>query len=167
MHVDVSDPFAKQAVPLDELHRFVVGRDHGPRKIVEQFKERLAIFQAAACDLPHDEGMHHHGCTLKQGDKPKIATAQVIHPHRRIHEDQAARSARLRGAAWSSGCVPPKRASRLALSRSIKAFKLSLKMAVRSIGPINLLALASNSSSMLSVVRMLLLLGLSIKYNII
>jgi hypothetical protein len=47
------------------------------------------------------------------------------------------------------------RASRLALSRSISAFKLSLKTAVRSIGPINLLALASNSSSMLMVVRML------------
>ena len=47
------------------------------------------------------------------------------------------------------------RASRLALSRSISAFKLSLNTAVRSIGPINLLALASYSSSMLMVVRML------------
>ena len=41
--------------------------------------------------------------------------------------DQTVRLERLRGAALSSGCVPPNRASRLALSRSIKAFKLSLK----------------------------------------
>jgi hypothetical protein len=60
----------------------------------------------------------------------------------------------VRGAAFKSGCVPPKRAKRLALSRSMRARKPSLTTAVRSIGPVSLVAFASNSSSMLIVVRM-------------
>lgn len=103
MHVDIPDPFAVQTMPLDERHRFIVSGRHGSRQIMEQLEERLAITQAPACDLTQHERMHDHSRTLQRGDKPRVATAQVIHPHRRIDEDQAARSARLRGAALSSG----------------------------------------------------------------
>jgi hypothetical protein len=103
--------------------------------------------------------MHHHGRALKQVEKPWIATAKVIDPHGRVDQNQAGFSARRRGAAFNAGCVPPNRARRLALSLSMSAFNPSLNMAVRSIGPTNLVALASNSSSMLTVVRMFSPLG--------
>lgn len=157
MDVDIPDSFAVQGMAFDELHYLAVSGHHGSRQILQQFKKRLAVTQASASDLAHHERMHHHGRTLQQVDKPRVATAEVIDPHRSVDQDQAGRSVRLRGAAFNASWTPPIRASRLALSRSISAFKASLKTAVRSMGPVSLMALASNSSSMLMVVRMLLL----------
>jgi hypothetical protein len=98
--------------------------------------------------------MHDDDRSFQQVDKPWITTAKVIDPHGRVYQNQAERACRLRGAALNVGWVPPNRARRLALSRSMRAFNPSLTMAVRSIGPANLVAFASNSSSILIVVRM-------------
>jgi hypothetical protein len=46
----------------------------------------------------------------------------------------------------------------------MSAFKPALATAVRAIGPASLVAFASNSSSMLIVVRMISPIGLGIKY---
>lgn len=49
----------------------------------------------------------------------------LVHPHRRIDKDQGWVPERLRGGASRFGWVPPSRASRFALSRSINAFNPS------------------------------------------
>jgi hypothetical protein len=81
--------------------------------------------------------MDRHSRTLQQLDQPRIAPTEVIDPDLRIDQDQAGFPERLRGAVFSADCVPPNRARRLALSRSISALSASLSMAVRSIGPVN------------------------------
>jgi len=111
--------------------------------------------------------MHDDDRSFQQVDKPRIATPKVIDPNGRVDQNQTGLPRRLRGAGFKVGCVPPSRARRLALSRSMRAFNPSLTMAVRSIGPASLAAFASNSSSMLMVVRMISPSRIGIKYSII
>jgi hypothetical protein len=111
--------------------------------------------------------MHDDDRSFQQIDKPCIATPKVIDPHGRVDQNQTGLRWRLRGAVFNVGCVPPNRARRLALSRSMRAFNPSLTMAVRSIGPTSLAAFASNSSSILIVVRILSPPGNGIKFSII
>src|ERR1035438_6318116 len=111
--------------------------------------------------------MHDDDRSFQQVDKSWVTTPKVIDPHGRVDQNQTGLPWRLRGAAFNVGCVPPSRARRLALSRSMRAFNPSLTMAVRSIGPASLAAFASNSSSILIVVRILSPPGGDIKYSII
>jgi hypothetical protein len=155
--IDIPDAFAMKDMALDELQDLVAVGHYGGREILQEFEDRLAVTQTAASDLAHHERVHHDGRALKQVDEPRIAAAKVVDPHGRVDQNQAGFSVRLRGAAFNARCVPPNRARRFALSLSMSAFNPSLKMAVRSIGPANLVAFASKSSSMLTVVRMILL----------
>ena len=61
--------------------------------------------------------MNNHLGALEKRDQLRIAAAQVVHPHRRVDQDQDFVSARLRGAAFNAGWVPPRRARRRALPR--------------------------------------------------
>ena len=167
MDVDVPDAFAVQGAALDELQDLVAIGHHSGRQVLQQFEYRLAVAQTSTRDLAHHERMHHDGRALKQVDKPRIATAKVIDPNGRVDQNQAGFPVRLRGAAFNAGCVPPNLARRLALSRSMSAFNPAFRMAVRSIGPANLVALASNSSSMLIVVRIFTPLEIGTKCSII
>jgi hypothetical protein len=154
MNVDEADPQSVKTMALDERHRFLVGGGNDPGKISEQSQQRVGITKAAACDLAPHEGVHDNRRTVEQRNERGITTTEMIHPDRGINQDQAMRSERLRGETFILGSEPPRRARRLALSRSISAFSPSRRTAARSIGPIKLIALDNNSSSILMVVRM-------------
>jgi hypothetical protein len=77
----------------------------------------------------------------------------VIDPNRRIDQDHA-EPGRRRGIGFKSGSVPPRSANRRALSRSISALSASRTSADFSLIPVYAWALATNSSSSASVVRM-------------
>ncbi len=117
MNVDVAYAFAMQGMAFDEVQDLVAVCDDGRRQILQQFEDRAAFAQVSTSYLADHERMHHDGRTLQQVYQARIATAQVVNPDRRVDQDQADVPDRLRGAAFSAACVPPKRARRLALSR--------------------------------------------------
>jgi hypothetical protein len=121
--------------------------------LLEQLENQCAIRQAATGNLTDHKRMHDHTAMLEQLGKQNIISAKVIHPHRGVDEDQVVLLWRLRGAALSCGWLPPSRASRLALSRSISALRLSCNKVERSRGPISFIAFANKSSSRFTVVR--------------
>jgi hypothetical protein len=81
-----------------------------------------------------------------------IAGPQMVDPNRGIDQDHPG-IGRRRAGACSPGSLPPKRASRRALSRSIKAFNASRTKLDFSVNPVNAWALAISSSSRARVVR--------------
>lgn len=117
MRVDVSDPLAVQPMTLDEPEHLVNLGNGGHREVLKEFEHGASVCQAAAGDLANDERMDDHRRAFEQRRQLRVTPAQVIHPHRRIDEDQAFASLRLRGAAFSAGWLPPRRARRRALSR--------------------------------------------------
>ena len=167
MSINIPNALAMQGMALDEPQNFVALGHRSGRQILEQFQDRHAVVQTSTSNLANHKWMHDDDRPFQQVDKPGITTAKVINPHRRVDQNQTGLAWRLRGAAFNLGCVPPSRARRLALSRSMSAFKPSLTMAVRSIGPVSLLAFASNSSSILIVVRMVSPSEVGIKCSVI
>src|SRR5215467_2830271 len=77
--------------------------------------------------------------------------SQMIYPHGGIGQNQLDFALR-RGIALSSGIVPPRDASRRALSRSISALRASRTSAVFSATPVNSRAVRRRSSSKAMVV---------------
>jgi hypothetical protein len=166
MNIDITDALSWQNAALDKAENSVaVGHQRG-RQILKQLEDRQAIAQTSASHLADYKRMHDDVGSLQQVDKLCIATAKMIDPHARVDQDQTGLRWRLRGAAFNLGCVPPSCARRLALSRSMRALNPSLNIAVRSIGPASLVALASNSSSILTVVRMFSPPELDIQYSV-
>ena len=78
----------------------------------------------------------------------------MINPNRTIDEDHRP-TARLRGIARNAGSLPPSRANRRALSRSISARNASRGKAGFSVRPDRSCAWAKSSSSNATVVRII------------
>ena len=72
---------------------------------------------------------------LEQRCQPLITFSQMIEPDRGINQNHDRRGRR-RGGAFSFECVPPRRAGRRALSRSIKALRVSRTSADFSLTPV-------------------------------
>jgi hypothetical protein len=108
--------------------------------------------------------MHEDFGTFERFDKARLTFAQVIYPDRGVCDNDAA-FGRRRGTRRSRGSLPPKRASRRALSRAIKASSPACMSAVRSLTPVTRCACASNSSSMLMVVRIRVTSRKMLKYT--
>src|SRR5262245_62184909 len=89
---------------------------------------------------------------LEQRRKLAIARTQMVDPDRRIDQDHG-RVARWRGGAFSLDWVPPSRASRRALSRSIRALSASRTSADLCFTPVKACAFAMSSSSSARVRR--------------
>jgi len=68
--------------------------------------------------------VHQHPSGTEEIDKRRVPAAQMIYPNRRINQDHAGRDRR-RGGAFSAPSLPPSRAKRRALSRSISALSAS------------------------------------------
>ena len=117
MRIDVSDPSAMKPMTLDEPENLVDLGHGGHGKVLKQFEHGPPVCQTAAGDLADDERVDDHRCAFEQRRQLRVTPAQVIHPHRRIDEDQGLVWLRLRGAAFRAGWLPPKRARRRALSR--------------------------------------------------
>jgi hypothetical protein len=153
MNIDVSDAFAVKLVSFDVAKDFVRFGNRRLRQLLEQFQDQRAIGEAATGNLTNNERVHDHIVAFKESCKSRIAAAKMVDPDRRVDQDQDAVLCRRRGATLRPGWLPPSLARRLALSRSMSAFRPSCNNVERSIGPVNLIALAIRSSSSVTVVR--------------
>src|SRR3974390_2072693 len=90
---------------------------------------------------------------VEESDKGLVAPAEMVDPNRRVNQDHF-RAVRRRRGVFRRGSLPPKRAKRRALSRSINALSASRTIADFSFKPVNSRALANCSSSSAKVVRM-------------
>jgi len=113
--------------------------------------------------FPKDEGMNHHFAIYQRFLQLLVAVEKVVNPNRRINKYHADR---LLGIGERFFSVPPRLASRLALSFAIRACSPRRTKAVFSDTPVSFFASRSKSGSMLSVVLiciMMHLLGISVK----
>ena len=111
-------------------------------------------FQQAliARNFPNDKGMNCNQITLEQRNQPRVSLTQMVDPNRRVDEYQGLIRWRRRGVTARFDWLAPSLARRRALWRSISAFKPSRNNIERSVDPVNLIALASSSSSIFTVV---------------
>lgn len=162
MDVQIPDSLPMQPVAVDKSECLVVICHNDCRELVKQAENQRAIGQASARDFADYEWVHEHGTAVEQRSKLRVDPAQMVDPVRRIDQYQEVDPERRRGGDLKLRWLPPSRARRLALSRSIRAFKPSRTVADRSSDPVSLTAFASNSSSIFIVVR-IACLSVSIK----
>src|SRR5262245_61046870 len=146
MGIDISNTSAKQCMQVDELQHLAIVGDHGLRQFRKGADYQIALTDGTEGQLAGHKRMHEHLAATEQARKKTIAAAQMIDPDRRVDQNHAGSSRRL-GGALNSGSLPPRRASRRALSRSISAFNASRTSADFSCKPVRVRASATNSSS--------------------
>ncbi len=146
MGVDVTDAEPVKRYDIDHALDFVVGCRGGGAKVAQRIQYGLAIAHAGERELADDERMNQHAFGFQQGRKRRIAGPNVVDPHLSVDKNHAGSDGR-RGTDSRSGSVPPRRASRRALSRAINARSASLTSADFSVTPVNCCALASSASS--------------------
>jgi hypothetical protein len=134
VYVDEANAASHQRVLFEKYERFGVTGDRCGGKMCQEFEQLRPILQIAARDLPNDEWMDANAACFQCVDEPPIAGAQVLNPDGSISEDHASVDRRL-GTGRNAGSLPPRRASRRALSRSISARSPSCMTAVRSVKP--------------------------------
>ena len=149
--IDVADATSHQLLLLNHHQDFRVAGHRGCRQALEQVKHLPAIAQVAAGEFADHPGVNHHRAFLQERCQTGHPTAQVIHPHRGVDEDQ--RVLRRRGIGSSLGSLPPRAARRRALSRCTRACRACLSSALRSSCPHSSWAWASSRSSSVTVVR--------------
>ena len=152
MHVDPAETSSVNASGANELQDFPVFRHLGLRQRGEQVEEVFAIGQGAAREFPDDERMTEHRATTQQRGEFVILVAQVVYPDRRVRQDHRPPDGRRREMGRKSFSLPPRAASRRALSRAINACSPCRTREVFSSTPVSRAACRINSSSMWMVV---------------
>jgi hypothetical protein len=137
----------------DEVHDLIVFSHAHGAKLLKQLESCLAVREIAAGEFTDYERVNYDFAATEMLAEWGLALAKVVNPYRRVGEDHIAAEERLLGIGSSCGWVPPSLASRKALSRSMSAFSPSRSTAERSRPPVSLVALASRSSSSVTVVR--------------
>src|SRR4051812_20631101 len=151
--VDIPDARTRQPCHSDVTQDFVIARLFGPRQVGEKFEDEFALTEVPERYFADDKGMYEDPARLQQLGQFIVAALEMVDPDRRIDEDHA-RLGRRRGTGERSGSVPPSRASRRALSRSINALKASRRRGALSETPVSARAFSSKASSRATVVRM-------------
>lgn len=116
MRIHVPDALAHQRSLFDEPEDFAIGRLGRGGQRAEQFKHTASIVQAAASELADDEGMSQNIAEFQSCSQGGHTAPKMIDPDRGIDQNHAA-TERRRGTGRKPGSVPPRRASRRALSR--------------------------------------------------
>ena len=124
MDVNVPDTTPKQFKLINEMQDFWLGGDVGTRQIREGSQHHLALAQVAQSEFANHKRMGENHAGVEQFGERLVMPTQMIDPDGRIHQDHA-RAGRRRGGASKAGSLPPKRANRRALSRSIRALSAS------------------------------------------
>jgi hypothetical protein len=148
-------------VTVEEHQCLVMRRDRGGGEIAQRIEDSDPIAQLATGKLADHERVAQHKARIEQVDQRSVATPEVAGPDRRI--DRYHRTARrgVRVAVWrhrrgarAFTSLPPSRASLRAASRSTNACNASRNTAERPVVPTAMQAILSNSSSIVTVVRM-------------
>jgi len=122
--IDVTDAAPEQMLASDGVQHLDIGGDAGLGQIRQGVQDDGALTEIAESELAKDKGVHQHPSGTEEIDKRRVPAAQMIYPNRRINQDHAGRDRR-RGGAFSAPSLPPSRAKRRALSRSISALSAS------------------------------------------
>ncbi|MCB1906881.1 MAG: hypothetical protein KDH15_05880 [Rhodocyclaceae bacterium] len=152
MRVKVADPHAAQGVLPDEQAHFIIGGDVDLRQPLQRVGHFAAMSEIAERQLRIHHRMTRHPAVVEDSDEIVVDLPEVVDPDRRIDQDHAG-SERRRGVAFGSGPVPPRRARRFALSRSIIARSAYRTNADSAEAPVGSCAFDIRSSSMARVVR--------------
>src|SRR3954462_14910222 len=110
------------------------------------------MYEMPKGNLADNERMDDYAALAEANIHRRVLAPQMIDPDRAVCQDHLPK--RRRGGAFNLGEVPPNRARRRALSRSIKALSASLTRADFSSMFVSSWAIASISSSRVRVVRM-------------
>src|SRR6266849_6140481 len=135
MGIDVADAAAEQWDAVDQIEYILMLRHNGPRQALQIVQRRIARLEITKRQLANHKRMTENLLRGEQRAKSLVGDAQMINPNRGINEDHP-RLVRRRGIGLSSGIVPPRRASRLAASRSINRLSASRINAAVSLIPL-------------------------------
>jgi hypothetical protein len=150
--IDVSDAESMKSVLRDEMENFRIRGDGRLWQILQRPENNVPLPQIAQSQLTDYEGMTEDLTVVEQVAQRLVRGAEVVNPDRSVDEDHAGLRRRRAGSARLDS-LPPKRANRRALSRSIKALSASRTSADFSRRPVKACAFADKSSSSASVVR--------------
>lgn len=118
MHVDEPDSSSHESAVLNQEQGLVVGRDRRRGESRKKFEHLLPVDQISAGQFTEYERMDEHLLFFQNGLQLRDSFSQVVDPHRGVdknHEERRRRGALIRGS------LPPRRASRRALSRAMRA----------------------------------------------
>jgi hypothetical protein len=150
--IDEADSAPNERLVLDEEKYLLLGGEWRLGQSLQQVQYFISLAKISARQLTDHKRVSQDPTGVQQGNEALIAGTQMIDPDRGIDQDHA-EPGRLRGTGFNCPSLPPRRARRRALSRSIKARKPSLTKAVFSATPVIRRASFSKSSSIFTVVR--------------
>jgi hypothetical protein len=150
--IHIADTRSVQAFLVDQPEHLVIFGHHRLGETAQQRDDLVTVAQVQQRQLSSHPGMRQHRVALEQTDQSGVSPAEVVDPNRGV--DQYLRGRGRRRGTWArDGWVPPSRASRRALSRSIRAASASRTTAVFPVLPVRRCASARMSSSKARVVR--------------
>src|ERR1700731_4685946 len=152
MRVDITDATAEQPFVPDELQHLRICSRSDQGQVREAAQDRLTLAKMSEGEFTNDKGMRENTAIVEQGAQFRIRFAQMVYPDRGVDKDHRA-GGRRRGGAFACLSLPPRRASRRALSRSMRAFRPSRTRPDFSFRPVNAWASATSLSSRARVVR--------------
>ena len=136
VHIDRAEPAAPEAFAIDEVDELLAAQRRQPGEATEGRGYLIAGGEGTQCQHLDDAVVRRSTVVEKQSAEGGLRPAQVICPHRGVDEDHAAES-RCRGAAVADGSVPPKAASRRALSTRTSVSSADRNSAERSEIPVS------------------------------
>ena len=124
MGVNITYSEPKQEISIDETQNLPIRGNARARQGFQGLQNHLALPKIAKRDLADHERVRKYLAVLKQTNKGRIGCPQMVDLYRRVDNDQRGCD-RLRGTARNRGSLPPNRANRRALSRSMSALSAS------------------------------------------
>lgn len=124
MDIDISDTAPEQSVTLDETQDFRIGGDASTGQTQQGVHDDLAMTEITQSKFTENARMRENHSGIEQAGEHLITRAKMIDPNRGVNQDHL-EPGRRRGGAPRPGSLPPRRANRRALSRSIRALSAS------------------------------------------
>jgi hypothetical protein len=134
MRIDIADAAPGERFDFDDAKHLVIRGDFGFRQLHKMTEDFPAIDQSAQRQLPDNERMAAYAALLQQPHQGRVAAAEMVDPDRCVGKDHG--SSLRRGISCTSGSLPPNRARRRALSRSMGALSASRIVADFSVRPV-------------------------------
>jgi hypothetical protein len=135
MRIDISDAAPEQRLPINEVEYFLVRGDGRLREFTQSAENQTTLPQIAERQFASDERMLEDLPAVEQLTERIGPSAQMIDPDRGVDQDHLG-FGRRRGIGFRPASLPPRRASRRALSRSISALSASRTKADFSRNPV-------------------------------
>ena len=124
-----------ESVAINEPQNLFGRSDLRLRQILQIAKNKFALPQIAEGKFASHKRMTKNQTEVEQAHQRLVNGPQMLHPDRSIDQNHL-RADRRRGGATRSGSLPPNRANRRALSRSIRALSASRTKADFSRSPV-------------------------------